>query len=947
MDADSGVLYGVPSLDDLIFQTGPISRDEALRVPAVRRARDLICGEIGQFPLVLIGPDGKTTDWSLLSQPESGVARSVTMTRVVEDMLLFERAWLKTTHVGWHGKPAEVRRLDAQTVTIRPEYVSYPEGTALVWPEVSGIIRLDSPNRGLLTASPAIKACVALERAALRAAQGLPPMDWFTPADGADVLDDDDVMDLLDAWETARGDRRTAYVPGGLEYHRDGFDPEKTQLAESREFAITEVARLTGIDAEELSVSTTSRTYANMQDRRRHRVESVLGPFMTAIEGRLSLGDVTPHGYRVEFDTSGYLRLDDLTAAQADEVLIRSKVLTPDEARAKRGLEPRGEVVDPAPATEPPAEAPRKEAAMSAQFSALSEPSPIQFEAAEFAVDTEKRTLTGILLPFGEVSRPAKDPRTGAAAKFSFAEGTVMVPEDPSEVILNYGHDGESLASQVGVATELSLSAKGVLARFRIARTPEGDRILTLAEDKILKSFSAEVEGEFEPDKSGVMHAKAAILTGGAVVRKPAFAGAHITSVAASAAQARKEPVMGDENTQTIEAPASFSKADGDALAAQFQKMAEDLAALKDIKIPVGPGAAQFEVKEEPIYRFGGTEGAPSGFDFAADLLAAGKDGDGAALKRIQDFTAERLAPTFATTADVNEVNPPQYRPDMFLGQAPIPQSPLYDTFHKGSLSNVTPFFWSKLDRVATTVAVGDHTEGTDPALTNLVTATGATVTPIPVSGRVHITREVADQGGNPQVSGLVWSEFERSLKIALETKTVALLTAAAGSITALGAAIAAGANGNVAGNTIEAGLVDLQFLADGYRFTKAFGHVDLYKALSGAVIPQFSGDTTGVKRYPIINPQNRDGVQGQKYSFIDIAGYRMEPAASLGATSGSASNSYVADPNAVHVWNSGLTRLDKLQEKVEGWDMGVFAYFAGVVYDVTGLRKIAYDPTA
>jgi hypothetical protein len=50
-----------------------------------------------------------------------------------------------------------------------------------------------------------------------------------------------------------------------------------------------------------------------------------------------------------------------------------------------------------------------------------------------------------------------------------------------------------------------------------------------------------------------------------------------------------------------------------------------------------------------------------------------------------------------------------------------------------------------------------------------------------------------------------------------------------------------------------------------------------------------------------------------------------------------------VADPNAVHVWNSGLTRLDKLQEKVEGWDLGVFGYFAGVVYDVTGLRKITY----
>lgn len=446
-----------------------------------------------------------------------------------------------------------------------------------------------------------------------------------------------------------------------------------------------------------------------------------------------------------------------------------------------------------------------------------------------------------------------------------------------------------------------------------------------------------EVEGEFEADKSGVMHAKAAILTGGAVVRKPAFAGAHITSVAASAAQ-EKESTMTE--TVTSETPVGFSAAEGQALTAQVQKVAEELAALKDIKIPVGPGTQQFQVAEEPIYRFGGTVGAPSGFDFAADLLAAGKDGDGAALERIKKFTAERLSPTFATTADVNEVNPAVYRPDMFLGQAPVPASPLYDFFHKGGLSSVTPFFWSKLDRTNTTAGVADHTEGTDPTAGNLVTATGATVTPIPVSGKVHITREVADQGGNPQVSGLVWAEFERSLKIALETKTAALINAA--TITELGAAIAAGATGTVAGAAVEAGLVGLQFIPDGFRFSRAFGHVDLYTALAAAT----KGTDNADKLYPIINPQNATGQAASKWSFLDIGGYGMYPAASLGATDVN-QKSIVADPTAVHVWNSGLTRLDKLQEKVEGWDMGVFAYFAGVVYDVTGLRKITYDKSA
>ena len=558
----------------------------------------------------------------------------------------------------------------------------------------------------------------------------------------------------------------------------------------------------------------------------------------------------------------------------------------------------------------------------------------VTFTAAVFAVDQAKRTLSGMLLPFGEVSRPAMDESTGKPARFSFGEGTVALPEDPADVVLNIAHDRKSLDQQVGVATALDPQPAGVLATFKVARTPEGDRVLALAEDRILKAFSAEVEGEFEADKDGVQHAKATNLIGAAVVRVPAFNGAHITSVAASAAQDQEETKVGDTKVDAGETVA-FAKAEGDALMAQVQTLTEKLAELEKIKLPVGPGTAQFQVVEEPIYRFAGSEGAPSGFDFATDLLAAGKDGDGAALARLQKFTAERLSPQFVDTGDAAAVNPSQYRPDMFLGQAPVPASPLYDFFHKGGLANVTPFFWSKLDRTNTTAAVHDHVEGTDPADDDVVTVAGATVAPQAVSGQVHITRLVADQGGNPVVSGLVWSEFDRSLKIQLETKTAALITAGLGSVTAL-ATIPTGTLGPAAGLLVEEGLVDLQFIADGFRFTRLFGHVDLYKKLALAT------NSEDEKIYPIISPTNRDGSTADKFARIDIAGYGMFPAASLGVTGGT-KNSLAADPSAVHVWNSGLTRLDKLSETVDGWDMGVFAYFAGVLYDPTGLRKIPH----
>jgi phage head maturation protease len=566
--------------------------------------------------------------------------------------------------------------------------------------------------------------------------------------------------------------------------------------------------------------------------------------------------------------------------------------------------------------------------------------STITFTAAVFAVDQAKRTLSGMLLPFGEVSRPALDEATGKPARFTFADASkVTLPADPADVVLNIAHDRKSLDSQVGVGTKLTPTAEGVLAEFRIARTPEGDRVLALAEDRILKAFSAEVDGEFTPDQDGVQHAQATTLTGAAVVRVPAFTGAHITSVAASAAPHQEETNVTDTKVGA-DVTVAFAKADGDQLMAEVQALTEKIAELEKVKLPVGPGTAQFQVVEEPIYRFAGVEAAPSGFDFATDLLAAGKDGDGAALARLQAFTTERLSPQFAdqptTTADTAAVNPSTYRPDMFLGQAPVPASPLYDFFHKGGLSNVTPFFWSKLDRVNTDVGVADHVEDANPESRDLVTAAGATVTPVPVSGRVHITREVADQGGNPVVSGLAWSEFERSFKIALETKTAAIVAAGMAGITAL-ATVPTGTAGPAAGLLVEGGLVDLQFIPDGYRFARSFGHVDLYKALA------LAANANGEKIYPILTPTNRSGTTADKYAYLTIAGYGMYPAASLGVTGVGANNSLVADPAAIHVWNSGLTRLDKLNETVAGWDMATFAYFAGVLYDVTGLRKITY----
>lgn len=549
-------------------------------------------------------------------------------------------------------------------------------------------------------------------------------------------------------------------------------------------------------------------------------------------------------------------------------------------------------------------------------------PDPLVFidnpHTVTFAVDREARTIKGLALPFGDVGN-----------RWRFTAGVLTWGERVKAL------DGHDMNRAFGLVT-FTEGETGIDAVIKVARGARGDEMLSLAEDGVYDGLSVGLAAGvgYELDDDGIFNATSGVVRELSLTPFPAFENAKVTSVAASAAPTNKETPKMPEDDKV------FSAAQGVALAEQVTTLEAQIKALGEIKAPA-PGGATFQVTEEPMYRFSGSTPAPSGFDFATDLLLAAKDGDQAALERVKTFTKDFYDKprNFVTTVDTAQTNPAQYRPDMFLGQAPVPTSPLYDAFHKGGLSDVTPFFYSKLDRANTNVGVAPHVEGVEPNPKDIKTIVGATVSPTAVSGKVHITREVGDQGGNPAVSGLIWAEFDRSYTIALEAKTAALIAAVAAQIEAL-AIIEAGATGKVAGKAVQSGLVGLQFIADGTRFTKAFGHVDLYKALADAE------NADGDPLYPIINPQNRNGVTGAKYSFIEIGGYRMEPAHSLGATSAGASNSIVADPNAVHVWNSGLQRLDKLQEKVEGWDIGCFGYHAGIVYDVTGLRKIAYDPT-
>jgi len=300
-----------------IASSAKVSRSLALSVPAVKRGRDLICGTLGTLRLKKHDSGRRVVASELLDQPEPDIARSVTMAYTVEDLLFEGRAWWRITEFGPDGFPSKVRRLDPRSVNIARNgrvYVSsagQAQGQAMEWVEDAQLIRIDSSNEGLLTAaSRAIRAAYRLELATARYADNPLPLGYFTPTDDMDPGDDGEIEELLDDFEDSMARRTWAYVGAGLEAKPLQWSPEQLQLSAALDYAVLEISRALGVDPEELGVSTTSRTYANSEQRRLDLIDFTLAAYIVAIEDRLSMPDVTPPGYDVRAEYGGFLRSD-------------------------------------------------------------------------------------------------------------------------------------------------------------------------------------------------------------------------------------------------------------------------------------------------------------------------------------------------------------------------------------------------------------------------------------------------------------------------------------------------------------------------------------------------------------------------------------------------------------------------------------------------------------
>jgi HK97 family phage portal protein len=329
-----------------------IDRNLALQVPAVSRCRNLICGVIASIDLELIQKSSgrKLENPVWLDQFDLRQPRSVTISYLVESLLLYGVGYLRVNSVYQDdGRPSGFEWVANTRVTVTTDQygdsVEYYEINRERVPDsgVGSLVTFQSLLPGVLeTGGRTIQAALDIQKAASVAA-ATPMATGFIKNSGAD-LPEAQIQGLLASWRAARNSRATAYLTSTLDYQTVGYSPKDMTYNESSQYLATEIARLMNVPAYYISADmNNSMTYQNIIDGRKEFVAYSLQPFLSAIENRLSMDDITRRGNVVRFALDeSFLRADTMARLLAIEKMLTLDLITVDEARALEELSPDG-----------------------------------------------------------------------------------------------------------------------------------------------------------------------------------------------------------------------------------------------------------------------------------------------------------------------------------------------------------------------------------------------------------------------------------------------------------------------------------------------------------------------------------------------------------------------------------------------------------------------------
>jgi HK97 family phage portal protein len=337
--------FEVSNLLNQIGGTSFVDPAQALSVPSVARAKNIICSTVGSLPKEQYVKDTgqHLTANRCINQPDRRIPGSVVYTWLAYDIWGHGVGYGVVNELYADGRIQDWTRIAYERVT--PQYnanmteiIGYAiDGKMVPLSGVGSVIAFPGLDEGFFNrAGRTVRAAVWLERAAENYAKN-PVPSTVLKSNGTN-LTAERIRSLINSWSKSRQDNSTAFLNADVTLDVLGFDPARLQLNEARQYVSLELARAAGIPAYFLSSETTSMTYSNAISERKGLVDFSLRPILTAIEERLSMADFIPAGTVIRFDLDDFLRGDALQRAQVYEILNRIGAMSVEQIQEEEDL---------------------------------------------------------------------------------------------------------------------------------------------------------------------------------------------------------------------------------------------------------------------------------------------------------------------------------------------------------------------------------------------------------------------------------------------------------------------------------------------------------------------------------------------------------------------------------------------------------------------------------
>ncbi|MFB5197884.1 phage portal protein [Neobacillus sp. KR4-4] len=356
--------FGKPSNEDRftatsVFVSRPlptVKEEDALKIPTVKSAIELISGAISPLPIYLY--EENETDNSIEKLSDERIhtlnceandydTAQVLKKKIVTDYLLHGKAYLFKDESGklHHLKSRHVQEeaWEENGVKIVKKEYTYNGLTETVILEENEVILIDSGTNGLLVDSGTLFS-TAIEQLNY---QNSLMQNSATPVGilkAASRLTEPAINRLRDAWQSlysgTRNAGRTVILEEGMSFEKLSMNPQELMLNESNKHLVSEIARVFNIP--ESMLNSAANKYASNEANSIQFLQITLQPILTSIESafdkKLLNQEEKQQGYFFRFDTSEILRSTEAEKIKAVSEGLKSGIFSFNQAAHKLDL---------------------------------------------------------------------------------------------------------------------------------------------------------------------------------------------------------------------------------------------------------------------------------------------------------------------------------------------------------------------------------------------------------------------------------------------------------------------------------------------------------------------------------------------------------------------------------------------------------------------------------